>query len=129
MVGKLRLQVLYTPGHTRDSMCLRAEDRLFTGDTLLIGGTGRTDLPSGDDSQLYDSLFNVLLRLDPALKVFPAHDYKHVGSSTLGRELEFAVSHTIHHYALVRERLRGVDFDPRFGVAPSTLEYWRTAAR
>ncbi len=57
-LGKLRLQVLHTPGHTGDSMCLTVEDRVFTGDTLLIGGTGRTDLPSGDPHALYDSLFN-----------------------------------------------------------------------
>jgi glyoxylase-like metal-dependent hydrolase (beta-lactamase superfamily II) len=74
IVGKLRLQVLYTPGHTSDSMCLVAEDRVFTGDTLLIGATGRTDLPTGDPEALYDSLFNHVLRLDPALKVYPAHD-------------------------------------------------------
>src|SRR5215475_13926083 len=60
VVGKLRLQVLYTPGHTRDSMCLRVEDRVFTGDTLLMGATGRTDLPSGDPEALYDSLFTRL---------------------------------------------------------------------
>ena len=47
-VGNMRLQALHTPGHTRDSMCVVAEDRIFTGDTLLIGGTGRTDLPTGD---------------------------------------------------------------------------------
>jgi glyoxylase-like metal-dependent hydrolase (beta-lactamase superfamily II) len=64
VLGKLRLQVLHTPGHTRDSMCLCVEDRVFTGDTLLIGGTGRTDLPSGDPEALYDSLFNRVLRLD-----------------------------------------------------------------
>ncbi len=51
-------------------------DRVFTGDTLLIGGTGRTDLPTGDPEALYESLFNKLLKLDPALKVFPAHEYK-----------------------------------------------------
>ena len=59
------------PGHTRDSMCLVVEDRVFTGDTLLIGGTGRTDLPSGDPDALYDSLFDRLLKLDPALLVYP----------------------------------------------------------
>ena len=84
MLGNLRLQVMHTPGHTRDSMCLQVEDRLFTGDTLLIGGTGRTDLPTGDPEALYDSLFSGLLRLDPALKVYPAHDYKGRGSSTIG---------------------------------------------
>jgi glyoxylase-like metal-dependent hydrolase (beta-lactamase superfamily II)/rhodanese-related sulfurtransferase len=86
-VGKLRLQVLYTPGHTRDSMCLRVDDCVFTGDTLLIGATGRTDLPSGDADALYDSLFNRLLKLDPQLKVFPAHDYKGRSHSTIGAEL------------------------------------------
>jgi glyoxylase-like metal-dependent hydrolase (beta-lactamase superfamily II)/rhodanese-related sulfurtransferase len=87
IVGKLRLQAIHTPGHTRDSMCLRVEDRLFTGDTLLIGATGRTDLPSGDPEALYDSLFQRILRLDADLKVFPAHDYKDRQSSTIGQEL------------------------------------------
>src|SRR6266436_7008140 len=72
-VGGLRLQALHTPGHTRDSMCLCVEDRLLTGDTLLIGATGRTDLPTGDPEALYDSLFRCILKLDPTLKVFPAH--------------------------------------------------------
>jgi glyoxylase-like metal-dependent hydrolase (beta-lactamase superfamily II) len=87
LVGRLRMQVMHTPGHTRDSMCLLAEDRLFTGDTLLIGATGRTDLPTGDPDALYDSLFRGILRLDPALKVHPAHDYKGNGHSTIAREL------------------------------------------
>ena len=86
-LGRLRLQAIHTPGHTRDSMCLQVEDRLFTGDTLLIGGTGRTDLPTGDPEALYDSLFNRILKLDPGLKVFPAHDYKGRQSSTIGKEL------------------------------------------
>jgi len=85
--GKLRLRVMYTPGHTRDSMCLVAEDRVFTGDTLLIGGTGRTDLPTGDPAALHASLFERLLKLDPALEVYPAHDYKGQGHTTIGREL------------------------------------------
>jgi glyoxylase-like metal-dependent hydrolase (beta-lactamase superfamily II) len=86
-VGNLRLQFIHTPGHTRDSTCVHVADRLFTGDTLLIGATGRTDLPTGDPGALYDSLFNGILKLDPALKVFPAHDYKNQGSSTLAREI------------------------------------------
>jgi glyoxylase-like metal-dependent hydrolase (beta-lactamase superfamily II) len=86
-VGNLRLEFIHTPGHTRDSLCIRSEDRLFTGDTLLVGGTGRTDLPTGDPESLYDSLFNRILKLDPTLKVFPGHDYKNLGSSTLEREL------------------------------------------
>jgi glyoxylase-like metal-dependent hydrolase (beta-lactamase superfamily II)/rhodanese-related sulfurtransferase len=87
VVGKLRLQVLHTPGHTCDSMCLHVEDRVFTGDTLLIGATGRTDLPSGDPDALYDSLFNRLLRLEPALNVYPAHEYKGRSHSTIAQEL------------------------------------------
>lgn len=87
VVGKLRLHVLHTPGHTADSMCLVADDRVFTGDTLLIGGTGRTDLPSGDPQALHDSLFNRVLKLDPGLKVYPAHDYKGRSHSTIGQEL------------------------------------------
>jgi glyoxylase-like metal-dependent hydrolase (beta-lactamase superfamily II)/rhodanese-related sulfurtransferase len=86
-VGNLRLQFIHTPGHTRDSTCIHVGDRLFTGDTLLIGGTGRTDLPTGDANALYDSLFNGILQLDPDLKVFPAHDYKNQGSTTLAREI------------------------------------------
>lgn len=86
-IGNMRVQALHTPGHTADSMCLLVEDRLFTGDTLLIGGTGRTDLPTGDPGALYESLFNGILKLDPALKIFPAHDYKNQGSSTIGQEL------------------------------------------
>lgn len=86
-VGRLRLQSLHTPGHTRDSMCLSVEDRVFTGDTLLIGATGRTDLPSGDAGALYDSLFDGLLKLDPAMKVFPAHEYKGRSHSTIGQEI------------------------------------------
>jgi glyoxylase-like metal-dependent hydrolase (beta-lactamase superfamily II)/rhodanese-related sulfurtransferase len=86
VVGKLRLQVHHTPGHTSDSMCLQVDDRLFTGDTLLIGGTGRTDLPSGDSSALYDSLFGKVLKLDPSLLVCPAHEYKQRASTRLSTE-------------------------------------------
>jgi glyoxylase-like metal-dependent hydrolase (beta-lactamase superfamily II)/rhodanese-related sulfurtransferase len=86
--GDLRLKALHTPGHTRDSMCLALDDRVFTGDTLLIGGTGRTDLPTGDPHALYESLFDKLLRLDPATLVYPAHDYKDRSHSTIGAEIE-----------------------------------------
>ena len=88
LVGKLRMRILHTPGHTADSMCFAFDDRVLTGDTLLIGGTGRTDLPGGDAQALYDSLFQRLLKLDPALAVYPAHDYKGRGHSTIGAELE-----------------------------------------
>ena len=87
IVGEMRLQALHTPGHTRDSMCLVMADRVFTGDTLLIGGTGRTDLPSGDPHQLHESLFDKLLKLPTELLVFPAHDYKGRSHSTLAVEI------------------------------------------
>jgi glyoxylase-like metal-dependent hydrolase (beta-lactamase superfamily II)/rhodanese-related sulfurtransferase len=86
IVGDLRIRVIHTPGHTDDSMTLVLPDRLLTGDTLLIGATGRADLPTGDPDALYDSLFGKLLRLDDALLVFPAHDYKNRTSTTVGAE-------------------------------------------
>jgi glyoxylase-like metal-dependent hydrolase (beta-lactamase superfamily II)/rhodanese-related sulfurtransferase len=87
VVGHLRLQSMYTPGHTNDSMCLCVQDHVFTGDTLLIGATGRTDLPSGDAGALHDSLFQGVLKLDPGLKIYPAHEYKGRSHSTIGQEL------------------------------------------
>jgi glyoxylase-like metal-dependent hydrolase (beta-lactamase superfamily II)/rhodanese-related sulfurtransferase len=86
-LGKLRVRVLHTPGHTEDSTCLVLEDRVLTGDTLLIGGTGRTDLPTGDPDALYDSLFGKLLKLDGKLNIYPAHDYKNRSTSTIADEL------------------------------------------
>lgn len=87
ILGESRLQALHTPGHTRDSLCLVMADRVFTGDTLLIGGTGRTDLPTGDPNALFESLFDKLLKLPPETMVFPAHDYKGRSHSTIGAEL------------------------------------------
>jgi rhodanese-related sulfurtransferase len=87
IVGQLRLNALHTPGHTQDSMCLAMDDRVFTGDTLLIGGTGRTDLPSGDPHALYDSLFQKLLKLPAETLVFPAHEYKGRTHTTIGAEI------------------------------------------
>ena len=85
-VDGIRLQAIHTPGHTADSYCFLMDDRVFTGDTLLIHGTGRTDLPGGDATQQYESLFNRLLRLDDATRVFPGHDYKGRRSSSIGDE-------------------------------------------
>ncbi|MGH6958736.1 MAG: MBL fold metallo-hydrolase [Caulobacteraceae bacterium] len=87
-VGALRLKALHTPGHTGDSMCLAAGDRVFTGDTLLIGGTGRTDLPTGDPRALYESLFDKLLKLPPETLVYPSHEYKDRTHTTIGAEIE-----------------------------------------
>ncbi|QGN55069.1 MBL fold metallo-hydrolase [Novosphingobium sp. Gsoil 351] len=85
-LGALRLRILHTPGHTRDSMAIYVAGHVFTGDTLLIGGTGRSDLPSGDPEQLHASLFGKLLSLPDETLVFPAHDYKGRDHSTIGDE-------------------------------------------
>ena len=85
----VRLDVLYTPGHTDDSYSYLLTDRVFTGDTLLIRGTGRTDFQNGDPRAQYDSIFNKLLKLPDATFVFPAHDYKGDTVSTIGEEKLF----------------------------------------
>lgn len=85
-VKGLRLRAMYTPGHTDDSYSFVMEDRVFTGDTLLIGGTGRTDFQNGDSAAAYDSLFNRLLALPDSTLVYPAHDYNGNTVSTIGHE-------------------------------------------
>ena len=85
-VDDLALEVLYTPGHTDDSYSLLLPDRVFTGDTLLIRGTGRTDFQNGDPGAQYDSLFGRLLRLPDDTFVYPAHDYNGMTVSTIGEE-------------------------------------------
>jgi glyoxylase-like metal-dependent hydrolase (beta-lactamase superfamily II)/rhodanese-related sulfurtransferase len=85
----LRLDVLYTPGHTDDSYSFLLADRVFTGDTLLIRGTGRTDFQNGDPRAQYDSIFNKLMKLPEETLVYPAHDYKGETVSTVGEEKFF----------------------------------------
>jgi sulfur dioxygenase len=82
----LSLGVIYTPGHTDDSYCFTMADRVFTGDTLLIRGTGRTDFQSGSARAQYESIFNRLLRLPDETLVYPAHDYKGDSVSTVAEE-------------------------------------------
>jgi sulfur dioxygenase len=88
-VEGLSLDVLYTPGHTDDSYSFVMRDRVFTGDTLLIRGTGRTDFQNGDARAQYESLFGKLLRLPDETMVFPAHDYKGDTVSTIGEEKRY----------------------------------------
>ena len=85
----VRLDVVYTPGHTDDSYSFVMPDRVFTGDTLLIRGTGRTDFQNGNARAQYESIFNRLLRLPNSTLVFPAHDYKGDTVSTIGEEKAF----------------------------------------
>lgn len=82
----LQLEILYTPGHTDDSYSFLLPDRVFTGDTLLIRGTGRTDFQNGNAEEQYESLFDRLLRLPEQTLVFPAHDYNGMTMSTIGEE-------------------------------------------
>ena len=85
----LGLDVIHTPGHTADSYCFRMDDRVFTGDTLFIRGTGRTDFGNGDPAQQYDSIFNKLLTLPGETLVYPGHDYKGDTVSTIAEEKAF----------------------------------------
>ncbi len=85
-VGDLRLKVLYTPGHTPDSISLYTGSSVLTGDVLLIGGTGRADFAGGDAGQQYDAITQKLFTLPDETVVFPAHDYRGNTSSTIGRE-------------------------------------------
>src|SRR5436190_19678642 len=85
----VNLDVLYTPGHTDDSYSFLMGDRVFTGDTLLIRGTGRTDFQNGDPRAQYESIFGRLLKLPDETLVFPAHDYKGDTVSTIGEEKAF----------------------------------------
>ena len=88
-VEGVSLDVLYTPGHTDDSYSYVMADRVFSGDTLLIRGTGRTDFQNGDPRAQYDSIFNKLLKLPADTLLFPAHDYKGETVSTIGEEKAF----------------------------------------
>jgi sulfur dioxygenase len=85
----ISLDVAYTPGHTDDSYSFIMPDRVFTGDTLLIRGTGRTDFQNGDPRSQYESIFHRLLRLPEETMVFPAHDYKGDTVSTIGEEKRY----------------------------------------
>src|SRR6478609_3720578 len=85
----ISLDVAYTPGHTDDSYSFIMPDRVFTGDTLLIRGTGRTDFQNGDPRSQYESIFHRLLRLPDETMVFPAHDYKGDTVSTIGEEKRY----------------------------------------
>jgi glyoxylase-like metal-dependent hydrolase (beta-lactamase superfamily II)/rhodanese-related sulfurtransferase len=89
MIEGLGLDVMYTPGHTDDSYSFLMGDRVFTGDTLLIRGTGRTDFQNGNARAQYDSIFGRLLKLPDETLVFPAHDYKGDTVSTIGEERRF----------------------------------------
>jgi glyoxylase-like metal-dependent hydrolase (beta-lactamase superfamily II)/rhodanese-related sulfurtransferase len=85
-VGDLRIKIFYTPGHTPDGMSLSVDGRVFTGDTLMIGGTGRADFAGGDAGKQYDGIIKSLFTLPDDTMVLPAHDYRGNHSSTIGIE-------------------------------------------
>ena len=88
-VDKLEIKVIYTPGHTKDSYSFLMNDYLFSGDTLLINGTGRTDFQGGNSEDSYNSIFNRLLKLPDETLLYPAHDYNDQKVSTIGKEKKF----------------------------------------
>jgi len=86
-LGAISIKVIYTPGHTKDSLSLLVgKKKLLTGDTLFVGECGRTDLPGGSPAELYDSLFNKILKLYDNIEVYPGHDYGNNRFSTIGQE-------------------------------------------
>ena len=102
--GNAEAKIIYTPGHTEDSICLYDGKHLFTGDTLFIGNCGRTDLPGGSAKELFGSLHDVILRLPPSTIIYPGHDYGDVPSRSLGEE------------ALSNPALSARTFEEFFGV-------------
>jgi glyoxylase-like metal-dependent hydrolase (beta-lactamase superfamily II) len=88
-IDNLKIKSLYTPGHTSDSYSFLLDSYLFSGDTLLINGTGRTDFQNGSSKDAYNSLFNNLLKLPEETLVYPGHDYNGKFSSTIGNEKKF----------------------------------------
>ena len=88
-VDKLEIKVIYTPGHTKDSYSFLMNDYLFSGDTLLINGTGRTDFQGGNSEDSYNSIFNRLLKLPEETLLYPAHDYNGQTVSSIGKEKKF----------------------------------------
>ena len=86
-LGNISIEVIYTPGHTVDSICLLVDGKkLLTGDTLFVGECGRTDFPGGNSKSMYDSLFNKLSKISDDVEVYPGHDYGVKPSSTMGEE-------------------------------------------
>ena len=84
--GNSELTVFHTPGHSKDSICLVGDGKIFTGDTLFVGNCGRVDLPGGSARELYHSLFDILGKMDENLVLYPGHNYGSTPISTLGKE-------------------------------------------
>ena len=88
-IDQIEIKAMYTPGHTSDSYSFLMDNYLFSGDTLLINGTGRTDFQNGSSKDAYNSIFNRLLKLPEDTILYPGHDYNGKESSTIGNEKKF----------------------------------------
>ena len=110
-VDNLHLDIHYTPGHTDDSYSFVLPDRVFTGDTLLIRGTGRTDFQNGDPAAQYDSLFGKLLTLPEDTLVYPAHDYNGMTVSTIGEEKRYNPRLQVVDKQAYIELMNGLELD------------------
>ena len=88
-IDQIEIKAMYTPGHTSDSYSFLMNNYLFSGDTLLINGTGRTDFQNGSSKDAYNSIFNRLLKLPEDTILYPGHDYNGKESSTIGNEKKF----------------------------------------
>ena len=88
-IEEIKIKTIYTPGHTSDSYSFLMNDRVFSGDTLLINGTGRTDFQNGNAEESYNSIFNCLLKLPEEILLYPAHDYNGKNVSSIGQEKKF----------------------------------------
>ena len=96
LVDDLKIRAIYTPGHTKDSYSFYMNDYLFSGDALLINGTGRTDFQGGNSKDSYNSIFNKLLKLPEETLLYPAHDYNGKNVSSIGKEKKFNPRLQVH---------------------------------
>ncbi len=99
-LGGIRINIIHTPGHSPDSICLLVDGKVLTGDTLFVGECGRTDFPDGSPRDMYHSLFDKLMKLDDSIEVYPGHDYGSAPFSTIGLERK-------NNYTLEKRSIEG----------------------
>ena len=114
-LDQIEIRALYTPGHTSDSFSFLMNDYLFSGDTLLINGTGRTDFQNGSSKDAYNSLFNNILKLPEETLVYPGHDYNGKFSSTIGNEKKY------NHRLQVKSEDEYIDLMSKLNLAKPKL--------
>lgn len=130
--GGLRLEAMFTPGHTDESFSFRLPDRVFTGDLLLFRGTGRTDFQSGDPHRSWQSIMNRLFTLPDETLVYAGHDYKGWTVSTIGEEKRYnprLAGRTEDEYVQIMNNLRLPRPKMMDVAVPANLACGRTDAR